>query len=82
MATATATKAISFKVTCPKCHSGEPTIVIDLNDLALIRCNDCDELFTAREACEAFAREAARWEAVAQWVEMAQGLAQSLGPSC
>ncbi len=77
MATATGNKAVKgFKVTCPHCHDGDATVTIDLNDLSECRCSGCDEVFTAREACEMFAREAARWEAVAAWVELAKGLVE------
>jgi hypothetical protein len=63
--------AKAFGVVCPKCMAAEPSVVIDLNNLDVIECRDCDETFTAEEAAQAFQHLAAKWRRVAEWVELA-----------
>lgn len=74
---ATVTKKTGLGVTCPKCHSEDDTLLLDLNDLSEIRCDGCSEHFSAEEARALVAAELERWSKVVRLVEMARELAST-----
>jgi transposase-like protein len=59
-----------FKLGCPQCGAKE-AITLDLNDLALITCNECNESFTVETALRLALENLRRWKAVAKWIALA-----------
>jgi hypothetical protein len=60
----------SFRLACPQCGARE-SITADLNDLAVITCNECSESFTAETAVRLALENLRRWKAVAKWIALA-----------
>jgi transcription elongation factor Elf1 len=65
----------TLKLSCPKCGADETNaILLDLNALNVVKCEACDEEFTAKEAASIFRERAARWAAVVQWIDSAPAI--------
>lgn len=64
-------KYTSFGILCPYCHSDEDTVTLTLNDLTECHCTECDMTFSPADARDRAAAEAARWEAVVRWIDLA-----------
>jgi hypothetical protein len=60
----------TWKVACP-CCGGKESITLDLNDLTLIDCSECNDTFTPQTAVKMAADQLRRWQAVATWIRMA-----------
>jgi transcription elongation factor Elf1 len=79
MATVTRSKALkTFKLSCPLCGASE-SINLDLNDLNVITCSECNDSFSPEIAKKKVAEQLRRWEAVCSWIALAGEVMDSTG---
>ena len=60
----------SWKLQCPCCGAKE-SITLDLNDLQLITCTQCEDTFGPQVAVKMVADQLRRWQAVSSWIRFA-----------
>ena len=79
---ATATKPLTFGLSCPRCNEPE-SLNLDLANVTECRCSACDETFSIYEGRDLVRAALGRWDRLIAWVETArQVLATPMTSEC